>query len=210
MVQNTAVRTDFELLLRWRDGDNDAGDELLGRHFASVYRFFASKAADHAQDLSQRTFLACVEARDRLDDRASFKAYLFGVARRRLTDHFRRYHRKDARTDYGEQSVEDLGGTPSQWVALREQQRILLRALRRIPLDFQICIELFYWENMPMAEIAETLGIAEGTVKSRLSRAKARLREAIESMDAPEALRTETATNIEMWAQRLRDELVSE
>lgn len=210
MRDNGRVGSDLELLARWRDGSADAGDELLRRHFASIYLFFNSKVHDHAQDLAQRTFLSCVEARDRLDDRASFKAYLFSVARRRLMDHFRRYHRRDAKTELGELSIADLAGTPSQELALREQHALLLTALRRLPLDFQICLELFYWEDMGIAEIADALEIAEGTVKSRLSRAKARLREVILSLDAPQTLRTETVTNLDSWARKLRNVLAED
>lgn len=199
---------DFELLQRWRNGDKQAGDALLGRHFPSIFLFFNSKLPDRADDLAQQVFLACVEARDRIDDRSSFRAYLFGIARRRLADHFRRYHRKDARTDFADTSIVDLvSGTPSRAVLLKQEQALLLEAMRQIPIDFQITLELFYWEEMSLAEIADVLGVAVGTVKSRLNRAKERLRERIDAMEAPAELREQTMTGLETWAVRLRDSL---
>ena len=51
----------------------------------------------------------------------------------------------------------------------------MLHALRKLPLDFQIAVELHYWEDMPLADIAEVLRISVGTVKSRIHRAKRQL-----------------------------------
>jgi len=55
--------SDFELLDRWRAGDKPAGQALLARHFDSLCGFFASKTDRDADDLVQRTLLACVKAK---------------------------------------------------------------------------------------------------------------------------------------------------
>ena len=75
------MSADFELLGAWRGGDDNAGNELVRRHFASVYVFLRSKASEHVDDLIQKTFLGCVKARDRIDEQRSFRAYLFGIVR---------------------------------------------------------------------------------------------------------------------------------
>jgi len=54
----------------------------------------------------------------------------------------------------------------------------------RVPLDHQIVIELFYWEEPSIADIAEVIGVAKGTVSSRLSRAKDNLRRALRDLEA--------------------------
>jgi RNA polymerase sigma factor (sigma-70 family) len=86
---------DVELLRAWRDGNAEAGNELVRRNFMSVYRFFVNKASDDVDDLIQRTFLACVEGRDRLREDASLKAYILGIARNQLLMHMRRRERRE-------------------------------------------------------------------------------------------------------------------
>lgn len=199
------AKSDIELLDSWRDGDARAGNELFNRHFDSVCRFFANKAPSEVDDLIQRTFLACVEGRDRFRGEASFRGYLFGVARNVLRRYYRdkRYH--DERFDPLVVSVHDLGPGPSLLVADKREQELLLHALRRLPMDHQITLELYYWENMSGSELAEVLEVPEGTVRGRIRRAKTLLEEALaELAESPQQLET-TMANLEGWARGLRD-----
>lgn len=197
------ARTDFELLAAWRAGDDDAGSALAERYVASLYRFFHNKVADAMEDLAQKTLLACVEAKDRIDEGRSFRAYLLGIARHQLFRHYRTL-RRDAREDLAQLSVAELAGSPSRELAAEQQRRLLLTALRRLPLDAQIVFELYYWEGMTTAEIAATVGEPDGTIKSRLSRGKAALREIIAGLDADPQQRESTLTRLEDWARSLR------
>ena len=185
------MSSDTELLSAWRDGDRDAGDELLRRYFDAVCRFFRGKLGDDVEDLIQRTFLDCVESRDRVRE-DGFRAYLFTVARNRLFDHLRAAQRRPERVDISLRSVEDLGTSPSTKLARTEHERLLIRALRSIPLDYQIALELAYWEQLSGREIAVVLGIAENTVRSRMSRARAALREQLEQLAASPELSDST------------------
>ncbi|MCA9710479.1 MAG: sigma-70 family RNA polymerase sigma factor [Myxococcales bacterium] len=173
---------DEALLDAWRAGDRDAGDQLIGRHFDAVLRFFRSKLGDDVEDLVQRTFLDCVEGRDRIRQ-PSFRAYLFGVARHRLFDHLRRDLRRPAGS-LGEISMIDLRTRPSTHLARAEHQALVLEAMQALPLDFQIALELAYWEDLRGAEIAAVLEISEHTVRSRLSRGRAMLREQLGALGA--------------------------
>lgn len=166
---------DFALLDRWRAGDRAAGNELFQRHFDSLYRFLSRKIDGDAADLVQRTLLGCVEARDRFRGEASFRTFLFAIARNELYG-FWRQRKKNNNLDFSVSSLEDLGPTPSRVVAKRRDQVLLLEALHHIPLDLQIAIELHYWEGMRGPELARVLEIPEGTVRSRVRRAKEALR----------------------------------
>jgi RNA polymerase sigma-70 factor (ECF subfamily) len=104
-------------------------------------------------------------------------------------------------------SVFDVVPSPSRLVVAKDEVHVLLLALRRIPIDFQIVIELFYWERSSLAEIATVLEVAVGTVKSRLSRARDALKHAIDLLDVEPALRGSTSDRLEHWAQRLRAEI---
>jgi len=174
------VRSDVELLDAWRGGDPAAGEELVGRHWASVSRFFRSKIGDDGADLISQTFLACVEARDRIEG-DNVKAYLFAVARRRLADHFRKRARSPS-LDFAASSVIDLGTGPVTHVSRRQRSELLRDGLARIPLDDQIALELAYFEGLSTADIASVLEINENTVRSRLSRARDKLREVLATL----------------------------
>jgi len=125
------VRSDLELLDGWRAGDNAAGEELVGRHWASISRFFRSKIGDDGADLISQTFLACVEARDRIEG-DNVKAYLFAVARRRLANHFRQRARTPE-LDFAVSSPRSLRGYLGIWRLLRQtlnERRAIRQGMR--------------------------------------------------------------------------------
>ncbi len=200
--------TDVELLEAWRGGDERAGRELFERHFDAIYRFFRSKVDDAAEDLTQQTFLGCVRGKQGFRGDASFRTYLFTIARNRLYTHIRDRQRRDAVIEIGEQSVADLGlASPTQQIAGHQEQRLLLLAMRSLPIDMQIALELHYWEGLSVREIAEVIETPEGTIKRRLQRARIRLDELIVELAESDQLGRSTTTDFESWAARLRASL---
>ena len=83
----TGAATDFALLERWRAGEPRAGAELCGRHLEALRRFFATKCCGDARELAGRTLLAAARAAAPPGGDASFRAYLYGLARRELHAH---------------------------------------------------------------------------------------------------------------------------
>lgn len=196
--------SDPELLVAWREGDAGAGQELFGRYFEPVSRFFANKVrADH-EDLIQETFEACVRGRDRLRDDNSFRAYLFSVAFNVLKAHFRR-QRAAARVDeLGSVSVHDLAPGPSTVMGVAEQGQLLLEALRRLPMDTQVVLEMRYWEEMSSTEIGAALSVPPATVRTRLHRGREQLEQAIAELPASRDSRDATLAQLETWLARIR------
>lgn len=172
------MSSDVDLLIAWRSGDRDAGDALLGKYFEPLCRFFRSKLDGDVDDLVQRTFLDCVEARDRVRD-GGFRSYVYGVARNRLADHLRGRLRREGEIDLDDISIADLGTSPSQALLRSQEQQLLLQALRTLAVDDQIALELTYWEGLLGEEVAAVLGVEASTVRSRLTRARSRLRAAV-------------------------------
>jgi RNA polymerase sigma-70 factor (ECF subfamily) len=175
-------RGDEELLAAWRAGESGAGDELLRRHFAAVYRFFAANVAESGrgldpEDLTQRTFEACITNQDRIH--SDFRGYLFGIARRQLYLEWKRRSERGEVVSPSAAHVHDVHTSPSAAVARLDEQRLFLRALARVPPEFRTVLDRFYWAEQPIATIAAELGIAVGTVKSRLFRGKGMLRDAL-------------------------------
>jgi RNA polymerase sigma-70 factor (ECF subfamily) len=195
---------DARLLRAWAEGDRIAGAALVARHYDAVARFFRNKAGDGAEDLIQRTFLACAEGAGGFRGQGSVRAWLFGIARNVLYDHIRRRVR-DGRNapDFQESALVDLSPGVSTIAARRADQRLLLRALQLIPLEMQVLLELFYWEDLSVDELAQILEIPPGTVKSRLFRARALLREATAKVPASAEETQSARILLEEWAARV-------
>ena len=196
--------TDLQLLEAWRQGDRKAGSDLFERHFDSICRFFANKMDRDVDDLVQRTFTACIEGKERFQGHSSFRTYLFGVAHNVLRSHLRTRKRESDRLDFGVTSVFDLGLSPTTLLAQGREQALMLQALRHIPLEHQIVLELYYWEDMQASELAEVLEMPEGTVRSRIRRAKQLLEEQLARLAESDALLESTMSNLDGWARSLR------
>jgi RNA polymerase sigma-70 factor (ECF subfamily) len=197
---------DQTLFERWCQGDRKAGAELFDRYYEPVARFFHNKVSEAAApDLIQNTFLACTSARDNFRAEASFRSYLFAIAHNLLRNHFRQRSRDGDTLDFAELSVADLDPSASAIIHARQEQRLLLEALRRISVECQEVLELHYWEEMDTAEIAVVVGVPVGTVKSRLQRGRRLLEERVRELaSSPEALES-TLGNLEGWAKAVRE-----
>jgi RNA polymerase sigma-70 factor (ECF subfamily) len=166
------VDPDFEQLDRWRGGDAAAGEALFARYFDSIVGFFATKCHADADDLVQRTFLACVKAKDQFRKQSSFRTYLFTVARHELYHHLRRQRRDGDRLDFSITSVAELITTPATKLAREAERRRLHEVLRSMPVDEQTLLELHYWEGLDMAALAEVFEVSPGAIRVRLHRAR--------------------------------------
>ncbi len=194
-----------ELLRAWQAGDTSAGDRLLRIHFDALYRFFASKAPDAVDDLIQATFLEAIRSHEGYRGEASFRAYLLGIARHQLFRLFRSRSRDRLVFRPDEHSVHDTATSPSEAIGRKKEERLLVEALRRIPVDLQIVLELHYWEELSTRELAAVLEIPQGTVKSRLRRAREAAEAAIAALTTDPELRSSTITNMQAWARGVRD-----
>lgn len=150
-------RTDQELLLAWRAGDRDAGSELIARHTGSLRNFLAYKVPpSDLAELTSATFENCVRNIDRFRGDSAFRTYLFGIARFTVLNHYRAIRRSpQVDDDVGLHSIVEMGAGPSTALAAREEQRLLIEGLRRLPLNDQILFELYYLEELSAAELAE-------------------------------------------------------
>ncbi|MCY1065590.1 sigma-70 family RNA polymerase sigma factor [Nannocystis sp. RBIL2] len=196
--------SDGALFTAWRAGDRSSGDRLFVRHFPTLDRFFRNKvAADQIRDLVHRTFLVCLERPENLRQAANFRAYLLGIAHNILREHYRA-GRRDDHDDVEACSAVELGAGPSTLLGAREEERLLLEALRSVPLECQVILELYYWEDLSGPQLAEVLGVPEDTARSRLRRARIRVGEVLERLARSRELLDSTRTNLEVWARSVR------
>lgn len=197
--------TDLDLLRAWRDGDNSGGNALFQRYFSTIHRYFANKVGSErdVEDLIQRTFLACMEGRDRFAEQSSFRTWLLGIAHNLLCDHYRKAQRQGPSLDFSEVSVRDLGAGPSTLLGQKRDHQVLLEALRTIPLESQVILELYYWEQFTGPELGEFLGVNENTARSKLRRAKELLLKALRT-DPPPSGAVAAEHDLDAWAQDVR------
>lgn len=205
MSYDGGVPSDGELLAAWKAGDEEAGQALVQRHMRPLYGFFNSKMTRDVEELIQRTWLACLESVESFRGEGSFRGWLFGIARHELYDHFRRVQREPI--DFGSQSAAALDPSPSRVSAKRQELALMLAAMRSIPLDYQIALELYYWEGLTSTELADALGIPAGTVRSRIRDARAALTAAMAKLARSPELVESTVSDLADWALRLRDYL---
>lgn len=181
-----AAPSDTELLAAWSADDTDAGNALIERHFDLVYRFFRNKVSESdIEDLVQQTFLGCLEARSRFDARSSLATFLLAIARNQLFNFYRKRRREPLASCVS--SLRDQRTSPTGAVAKVEDEHLLLEALRRVPLDAQVLLELAYSEGLVAGQIAEVLGVAPSAVHTRLHRARETLRDILRVL-APDRL----------------------
>lgn len=194
-----AGTTDEDLLEAWGAGDHDAASTLIDRYFEAIARFFQSKASrDPAtqDELVQATFAACVEARRRFRGDGTFRSFLYSIAYNVLRKHYGR-RRRDERVDFGTVSIVDLRTGASTLAGRRAERALLLQCMQTLPVEMQTALEFHYWEGMTAAEIAVALDVPVGAIKTRIRSARARLRDALTSAEAPGALRQAAADELE-------------
>jgi RNA polymerase sigma-70 factor (ECF subfamily) len=206
--RSSSTSSDAELLDEWRAGNLASGDALFVRHYDTLARFFRNKVGvEIVADLIQDTLMTLVEGRDRIEDPRRFRAYLLSIAYRVFCKHLRGVYREGPRTDLDAVSIAEIGTSPSTLIANAQEQRLLLEGLRQLPINYQVVLELYYWEELNTVEIAEVLDVPAGTVRTRLQRARDALEAAMGSLARSPEVLSSTLTRLDEWAARCRLEL---
>lgn len=123
-----------------------------------------------AEDAVSEATLRAWQAFGRLRDEKSLKGWLIKITVNCAYEH----HRRGARVTYTDDLEPLAGGAEDR------HDFTLWDAVCRLPADYRVATVLYYYEDMTTAEIAKALGVREGTVRSRLSRARSRLRTRLE------------------------------
>jgi RNA polymerase sigma-70 factor, ECF subfamily len=174
---------DQQLVERCLAGDETAWEDLVKVHtrrvYAICYRFTGSDAA--AQDLTQDVFLRVFKSlRSYRVGEGSFAVWLTRLSRNLLIDHYRRT-KSDRVTDSIENQLPIIEGKATTatradgMLAGREASEMLQAGLQRLSPELREAVILRDLEEMDYKEIAQTLNVPEGTVKSRLNRGRAEL-----------------------------------
>ncbi|MBK7536237.1 MAG: sigma-70 family RNA polymerase sigma factor [Myxococcales bacterium] len=193
---------DYELLDKWRAGEDGAGQELFARHFDSIYGFFETKCESDADELVQATFLACLRAKEQFRKESSFRTYLFTIARNELYRVLRARQRDGQRLNFELSSIAELVSTPGTRLGRNQEHQRLVQAMRSLPVDQQTLLELHYWEELEIGDLAEVFDAPAVTIRTRLHRARKALRDVmLKTEGATLGKALESLESMDVWAK---------
>jgi len=193
---STSTTDDKDLVARCRQGQDEAWRELVDRFGPRVYAIayhFTLKRED-AEELSQEIFLKLFENLDRYDGGFPLIAWVLSVSRNLCIDRYRRRKREKSFRFVSDEAVTAMltsDDDPASLALKKERTQMLFSALADVPEDLAEILILRDLNGLAYDEIGKALELPEGTVKSRLFRARAevarRIRERHERKNAPGA-----------------------
>jgi RNA polymerase sigma-70 factor (ECF subfamily) len=177
-----SVLADDEVVSRVRAGDLLAFEILMRRHNRTIFRAARAilRSDDEAEDVMQHAYLRAFEHLHDYQGQARFAAWITRIA---VYEALARLRRRKLVTPLDECDVEEAEMTsaqqssPEQRVSDAELRAITEAAIDELPRDFRLVFVLRAIEQMSVADVAESLGVPEQTVKTRFFRARLRLQQ---------------------------------
>jgi len=174
-------------------GSQAAWETIVRQHWRKVFNLaykFVGKH-DEAEDLTQDIFLKIFKALRTFDRRANFQTWLISISRNLCIDHYRSV-RKERETIAREVDAATLSPAstdrgPLAALEQRDLRELLREALERLPLTLRTAVVLRDLQELSYQEIADQLGLPEGTVKSRINRGRIELARQIRRLQAIQA-----------------------
>jgi len=177
--------TDDELLLERAGGGDQAAFVLLYERYRDAIFRFAFRllnSAELAEDVTHECFLSLIKRPDAFNpNRAAFRTYLYAAARNLALKHFRGQGRETSLDDLEQEPMGSRRQEPLRRLLDEELVLKVRQAVADLPPLQREALVLFEYEGLPLSEIAEVVGTDVGAVKSRLHRARGRLRNSLAS-----------------------------
>ncbi len=183
--------SDPELIALCAEKNEDAFSEIVGRYERFVYStvFAELKNTDDAFDVSQEVFIRLYNAAGGFRCESTLKTWLYRMCKNCAYDYMRKYYKHRAVSltykDAEDETVEDTDivsdTTPEDELLRKEKIQAVRNAVLELPEEQREVIVLREFQDMQYSEIAMMLGISEGTVKSRISRAREHLKKILEN-----------------------------
>lgn len=195
------------LIGRVLEGDHEAFAELVKRHETQVYNLCLrmSGNSEDARDLSQEAFLKAWRGLRFYQFESAFSTWLYRLTSNVCIDFLRSRKRRPSvsltvdEEEPVEMEVEDSSPTPEEQVLHREQQYAVAKAMEQLEEEFRQVLTLRVIHDLPYEEIAEIMDMKVGTVKSRLARARMKLKKLLEDGNI---LETQTSKRTERRVRR--------
>ena len=175
------VASDAALMARVQAGDRKAFAEIVDRYKDRVLNYLTrlTGCRDRAEDLGQETFLRVFRSADRYEERGQLAALIFRIATNLVRTEERRERRARFFSFDFEKKDERTTPSPQGDVLRDEALGRLSSAVAELPMHYRVPLVLHEVEGWTVPRIAEALECREGTIKSRISRGRQRLRETL-------------------------------
>jgi len=188
MIAKSEMR-DEELVGRCAEGDNEAASELVSRYMQKLLQLaqlLAPEQRGNYEDIVQDVFLKAFKNIHLFQGNASFKTWLYAIARVTSQDWRRNFFRRSLHllsplTEHENEFISLPDAEPAilNRLATEESTRLLRQALERLPHKLKTALILREWDGLSYDEIAEILAVPSGTVRSRIHNARALLAAAL-------------------------------
>jgi RNA polymerase sigma-70 factor, ECF subfamily len=180
------MSADTDLISRAAGGDPSAFQALVERHRSMVYRVAYQFAGNHhdAEDIAQEVFIKVYRSLDRFRQDSQVTSWMYRIVMNACIDH-RRRQRPAIAAPFGEEAEQRMLNTPEDTPGPEDRAyagelgQVLESEIGRLPNGQRIVFVMRHHQGMKLCEIAEALGLAEGTVKRQLHAAVHRLRQAL-------------------------------
>ena len=177
--------SDEHLMLSYGGGDANAFEALYQRHKGPLYRFIIRQCgSQYADELYQDIWLNVINSRQRYTIKATFKTWLYKVARNRIIDHYRRQNIRPV--DNNPDSLSSLSESediqPENCLEAANQHELLLNAIEALPPDQKEAFLLKEEAGLAIEEIALTTGVSYEAAKSRVRYAFKKLKAQLETI----------------------------
>jgi RNA polymerase sigma factor (sigma-70 family) len=172
-----------ELVRRARRGEVSAYEELVRRYQGIAHRtaYLITGQAAEAEDAAQQAFVKAYRALDRFDPTRPFRPWLLRIVGNEARNLRRSAGRRWAMELAVAAQPDDVEPSPEQETVARERREAVLLAVNGLPETDRRVIAMRYFLDLSEAEMAQALDVAPGTIKSRLARARDRLRGTLEA-----------------------------
>src|SRR5262249_7980618 len=148
--------------------------------------------------------LACVEARDQFRGKSTFRTYLFAIARNELYAYLRHAHHSEP-LDFDVTSIAQIMTSLDSRLTRAKEVELLRAALRELPAEQQLLLELHYWHHLDAQALGEVFDAARGTIRVRLHRARDALRACMTRLGADLAQLSADAAGKDALTQSLSE-----
>jgi RNA polymerase sigma-70 factor (ECF subfamily) len=168
--------SDEGLVAAIAQGDRPAMGLLYGRHNVRVYRFILRMTGDAnlAEDLVSEVFLEVWRHADGFEARSRVSTWLLAIARNKILSAFRR-HSDEQLDDRGAAAIADPADDPELSVQKKDRSTVIQKCLSQLPAAQREVIDLIYYHDKSIEEVAEIVGAPASTVKTRMFYARRRL-----------------------------------
>ena len=174
--------SDEVLIGRIAKGDRLAMQVLFARHHVRVYRFVLRLVGNPsvAEDLISEVFLDVWRQADRFEGRSAVSTWMLAIARFKALSALRKRPDEEL-DDKAAEAIEDVSDNPEVALQKKDKSAVLRQCLEKLSPEHKEIIDLVYYHEKSVEEVAEIVGIPENTVKTRMFYARKKLSELLQA-----------------------------